>query len=61
MTFKMCVNWDNDENLPWTCSLEPVINPDIVEVERQDHYKTNCIEGGVCAGSYPTPRYDPAL
>ena len=48
MTFKMCVNWDNDENISWTCSLEPVINP-VVGVER--HYKTNCVEGGVCAGS----------
>ena len=46
MNFKMCVNWDNDDSIPWTCSLEPIINPDIVGVEK--HYKTNCILGGVC-------------
>ena len=46
MTFKMCVNWDKDDNVPWTCTLEPVINPDIVDGEK--HYKTNCIEGGAC-------------
>ena len=56
----MCVNWDNDENISWTCSLEPVINPDIVEGEK--HYKTNCIEGRGCAGSFPAPApsYDPS-
>jgi len=42
---KMCVDWFNKNNLPWTCDLVPEQNK-IVSAER--HYKLSCREGGEC-------------
>ena len=41
----MCVDWFNEDNLPWTCDLVPEVN-NVVSAER--HYNLTCREGDEC-------------
>ena len=38
----MSVDWFNQDNLPWTCDLDPVVS-NVVSAERR--YNLNCREG----------------